>query len=626
MNEYTTLALDLLSVVNLLILLSPAKYMQYGGAVRRLRAFFIELVLFLLSDAVFAVACTGIGTREITLAMVTAFAAKNFYFAMNTAVIYGWSTYVVRQVFESEYSKTAYPRLYAVILSVNIFLVIGNGFVNLLFRLGDGGEFLVSTAGMVLYTVLNYFMAVSACVSVLWHKSQIRHRTYLPLLLFPLPPILGEIASLVFRKVSFAALYSVSAVLFLQMLQVNSLYVDSLTGLGNRRRLREKLRMWMQHSEKRSVSAVMVDIDDLSGVNARLGHEVGDRMLKDTAALLDSVPDDAALPIRYGGDEFMLLRRDATRLEMEADYLFIEQQNLLLNEGRPPEERIHLSMSLFTCSADDCSPDDFLQAAERSLKEKRREIDREVDRALLENRFTMYYQPIWSIREQRFIAAEALARLFATDGRLMPPEEYIAAAERSGAVRKLGLHALESTCRMLAANSCSTLKLDCVSVNLSVVQCMEENLAERMAAMLDRYGIARSNVHFEITETAMGESGEQLLRNLQDLNRNGFGLSLDDYGTGNSNLLRLTRVPLRTIKLDRSLVCAAKEPTAGTVLRNVVAMVHELNLLTVAEGVEDEETLRLVEEIGCDCVQGFYFARPLPESEFLGFIREHLEK
>lgn len=248
-------------------------------------------------------------------------------------------------------------------------------------------------------------------------------------------------------------------------------------------------------------------------------------------------------------------------------------------------------------------------------------VEQEISDALAEDRVEVYLQPIYSNIEKKFTSAEALVRIRKTDGSLLFPGSFIPVAESSGQIVGIGERVLEKVCDFLKNTNAVSLGIHYIEVNLSVVQCEMEELADRLIAIIEKYGIESSLINLEITESASVTSRNVLLRNMEKLIDYGFTFSLDDFGKGESNLMYVVDMPVSIIKLDYDMSKAFfSSPKAKHVVRAVVAMAHEMDLKLVAEGIETADEINGMYRESIDYIQGFYYSKPLPMLEFLSFI------
>lgn len=250
-----------------------------------------------------------------------------------------------------------------------------------------------------------------------------------------------------------------------------------------------------------------------------------------------------------------------------------------------------------------------------------RQIDSIIENALANKQFEVFYQPIYSIREDKFNSAEALIRLKDETYGFISPEFFIPAAEKSGAIHRIGAFVLDEVCKFIGSPEFDGLGVDYIEVNLSAAQCMRNDLHKEVLKIMRRYGIDHSRINLEITETAASASQEALEENMRKLESKGLTFSLDDYGTGYSNMDRVSSMNFRIIKLDKSFVNVQRNEKRDIVLDNTVNMIKELGMKIVVEGVESAEILQRFADLQCDYIQGFFFSKPIPQNEFIEYIK-----
>ncbi len=271
----------------------------------------------------------------------------------------------------------------------------------------------------------------------------------------------------------------------------------------------------------------------------------------------------------------------------------------------------------------------MVRLTENALTEKRRKehIIRAIKRAIDTDGFEVYYQPLYDIEERRFATAEALVRLFDEKLGFISPEEFIPIAEKNGLVVKIGESVFKSVCRFLSNGNEKRFGIRYIEVNLSTVQCMQPNLARRFINIMKVHGIDPGLINFEITETAHSVSESVLRSNMETLLRAGASFSMDDYGTGFSTANYLISLPMKIVKIDKSILWSAMEDNdAMTVLGHTVSMLKALRKEIVVEGVENEEMKTLLTEMGVDYLQGYLFSKPLPEEKFKEFLLQYSEE
>lgn len=247
-------------------------------------------------------------------------------------------------------------------------------------------------------------------------------------------------------------------------------------------------------------------------------------------------------------------------------------------------------------------------------------IDRIIAQALEEESFQVYYQPIYSTQQHRYISAEALLRLTDPQYGFISPEIFINAAEKSGAIHQIGELVFEKVCRFIASSEFDKLRLDYIEVNLSMAQLMKADLSERLLSIMNQYGVSPDKLNLEITESVAGYEQRAMQENFEKLAAAGLSFSLDDYGTGYSNIKRIVRLPLKIIKLDKSFVDEKNNPKMWIIIKNTVKMLKDMNMEIVVEGIETQEALEAFSGLQCDFIQGYFFSRAIPQEEFVAFI------
>ena len=250
-------------------------------------------------------------------------------------------------------------------------------------------------------------------------------------------------------------------------------------------------------------------------------------------------------------------------------------------------------------------------------------IDEILERAINSNELEMYYQPIFSTRENIFHSAEALARIIDSQYGEISPAVFIPAAERSGAIIPLGERIIELVFKFISENDLNKLDISYIEINLSVAQLLQPDLPDVIQRLQKKYNITPSMINFEITESLLDSMSYVMDGNIKKLSELGYSFSLDDYGVGYSNIQRLRKLPLSMIKIDKSMVDDIFTEDGGVIIKNTVHMMQGINKKLIMEGAETKETVDLLSSLSCEYIQGFYFSKPLPAAEFLVFLHQH---
>lgn len=244
--------------------------------------------------------------------------------------------------------------------------------------------------------------------------------------------------------------------------------------------------------------------------------------------------------------------------------------------------------------------------------------------AIEDDRIEVFFQPIYSTRDKRYVSAEALVRIRKEDGSIIMPGMFIPVAEETDIISRLGEIIFEKTCRFIKEKKPEKYGIEYIEVNLSVTQCERRELAGNFMEIMQNYGISPSMINLEITETASTAMRKTLINNMNKLIEYGVTFSLDDFGNGQSNLNYIVDLPVRIVKFDRDMIQSYFEnERAKFVLRATMRMVHDMQLKVVSEGVETKEQLEALEDLGIDYIQGYYFSKPLDQESFLKFLEEN---
>lgn len=342
----------------------------------------------------------------------------------------------------------------------------------------------------------------------------------------------------------------------------------------------------------------------------------------------------------WGNGGYLLLSTDAPKMDWprvttkivqrfehhwEGEGTTVDLSVSMLGVERPlmpdnPEEIMLLVNQVFRHVAEENSRGSYVACTGLLARiERSKAVEEALGRALDERRLEVHLQPIYSVHEQRVVGAEALARL--TDPAMgpIPPNEFIKVAEQNGSIMELGRQVFERVCLFLKDDQAEALGIRRVNVNLSPAQCLNDELAREFADIASAHGVSMDLFDFEVTETLF-EDNAAIQRQVLELREHGAVFSLDDFGTGVSNLTRLIDLPVHVIKLDVGVVHSYFEGRL-TILPDLVGLIHKAKMKIVLEGVETRQMMDGVEAMGCDYVQGYFFSRPLPPEEFITYLR-----
>ncbi|WP_374724454.1 EAL domain-containing protein [Calidifontibacillus erzurumensis] len=427
--------------------------------------------------------------------------------------------------------------------------------------------------------------------------------------------------------------------------------LDPLTKLPNRYLLQKKLKEILQIAKRndKQFAVLYIDLDRFKFVNDTLGHSYGDLLLQQASQRLKKQIRNEHILARMGGDEFVCILQDLQN-ETEAEHI---AQMIVSDFSKPfvlHEIEIHISASIgisfFPYDGDDeevllTNADSAMYRAKkkgRNQYEKakvevnagafeRLSIENYLRKALENDEFSLHFQPQLDIKNEKIIGFEALLRWNHPDLGNIPPSDFIPIAEDTGLILPIGDWVLRQACLQVKEWEKVGFHSLRVAVNLSAQQFLQRNLAEKIKEVIKETSIRPQNLELEITERVVIHDIDSALSVLKQLKDIGVHISIDDFGTGYSSLNYLKRLPIHTLKIDRSFIFDIdSNPSSKALTSAITSMAHDLNLNVIAEGVETYDQLSYVKKSACDAIQGFYFSKPLQANAVIEFLLNNKKK
>jgi len=418
---------------------------------------------------------------------------------------------------------------------------------------------------------------------------------------------------------------------------------DQLTGLPNRTLFRDRVEQALlaARRDEGSATVMFLDIDHFKAINDTLGHEAGDVLLQDLGVRLREEMRSSETLARLGGDEFgILCLAAAPEAAQLADRLHHALQTAFTVQDFPIEVATSVGIAAYPEHGDDVDTllrhadvamyiakearaGTAMYAAEQDLNDEARlALAGELRRAIENDELVLHFQPKAELETGAIVGVEALVRWQHPDRGFIPPNEFIPIAERTGLIKPLSRHVIVTALRQCSAWGAAGIDLH-VAVNLTIPDLLDLELPDLIEAQLLENGVRPDQLELEITESTILADPFRVRQVLNRLNEMGLRLAIDDFGTGYSSLAYLRRLPVQTIKIDRSFVMdMCENPNDATIVRSTIDLGKNLGLEVVAEGVETQEAWDALRAQGCTLAQGYFIGRPMPAEELAALLEE----
>ena len=417
---------------------------------------------------------------------------------------------------------------------------------------------------------------------------------------------------------------------------------DALTGLSNRTYLKERLSHVKQTAKDNNLIATLylVDLDDFKMVNDTLGHAAGDHLLQLVASKLKELAGNNDIVARLGGDEFLICHLsspESPRPDWFGQALLQAFASPQLIDGKP--RHVGLSIGYAHYPTDGTDIDQLMRHADlalyqakserknkcvrykefmRKLRDKHMSLKKDLERAIRENEFLLYYQPIACTRSQRVVGAEALLRWQHPEKGLISPDDFVPVAEETGLINELGTWVSRNVAYMQSGLKLLNVSVP-LSMNVSPKQLSDPMFVSRMQNLPKETGCNANEISLEITESVLLGDIPHAYDSLMKLKGAGYRIVIDDFGTGYSNLAYLHNYPIDGIKIDRMFMDDIA--SGGAIVKLILSLASALDASVVAEGVETVEQRTWLSENGCNRFQGFLYSKPVPEERFIDMLQ-----
>ena len=487
-------------------------------------------------------------------------------------------------------------------------------------------------------TVTGFIYLIMVAVHGIMKRKSLRTEQAVTIIVYTLSTIIALIISNIYISLLIPLFFASLSVLITYLSLDNpSEYTDPIMDIYNKKAF--MITTASYYNSNKSFYVLGVQLEGISYLNESIGYNNLNKLLILLARRLCGICGKNNIFRLSGSKLAIIFNPDEKNIDdklLELQLLFTQTVKVSNIELSPK-----VKMALFQCpeAADHyvklndlifdtlnsplAESGKIFNANKNVLEKSRREyiIVQILKQALSQNKFEVYYQPIYSVKDKKFTTAEALVRLNNSELGFVSPEEFIPLAERNGLILLIGEFVFRSVCKFIIHNRIWEKGIEYIHVNLSVIQCMQEKMHEQLLSIMDYYGLEYKYIQLEVTETAAVASSDTLLKNMELLIEKNMNFALDDYGTGYSNTSSILKYPFRCIKLDKSIIWAAmKNQKAKKLLLHTIAMFKDMGIELVAEGIETQEMADELIKMKCDYLQGFLYSKPITSDALLKLL------
>ena len=568
------------------------------------------------------------------------YAVHLLHFIVQNLVPCFYCLFAYSLVYENEKINKKWFAIIFVPYIFNFSLIISTPLTNACFYFDQLGEYHRGQGQVFTYTIAIYYI-VTSCAIVLKHMKVLNKAQTFSVLLYSIECIILNLIQIFCPAYLLQEIGIAFTMFFIYITLQNPLeYKDIQTGTYNRNLFKKIINSKL--SQKEDFSIICVQIASLRYINEKFGSNSGRILLNQIASFFMSFNKNFSV-YRLSNKQFAIVMPNTNSTEKYVEQILDRFNKPFTLEGC----NINVNLWAYLCcikdSKDIHSLNDILDiidytfaeidnanknrvvyATKETLNRRSREVDViiAINNAINKRSFQVYYQPIYSQKEKKYTRLEALVRLIDEKVGFISPEEFIPLAERTGSIMTIGEIVLDKVCNFIRTNNLRELGIERIHVNLSLIQCMQENIPQILMNILKRNNIPNDYINFELSEKTVTTPGVNLESFIEFLNSVNIEFSLDDYGKANSNQANIMKYPYSLVKVDKSMIWECDtNPKELLSLKHSVALIKDLNMATLAEGVETAEQKEFLTNIGCEYLQGFYFSKPLPEEKIIDIIK-----
>ena len=615
----------------LLLILFVGYYFLLPRVPNRMNHTFFMLLLVEVSTIVLNLISSWVDMYYMDYSKEIVAISNALFFCMFYLRGYVFFLFTLSAVKVEEYYTGAFGFLKRIPLQLCMLLAITSPWTRYIFWIGDDG-YHSGPYYKVLYLEFWMYILLSVLITII-NKNKIQKREKVSLLWCNAILFIGTLFRLFLPQILMMNTFCVLAVTVLYLSFENpDLYLERRSKVFNSRALRDYIEEVNGKRLYRVLSLVIHNYRDIRDIYGARQMDVGVDMIGNY--LKETFPK--VMVFYFSSGRFALIAGEELELESEKirhiieerfdspwisdnAELYLDVSMVYINPGNKAQSAdvVFNALTESLSQLSRAGSDSFVTLGEKEIRdtEKGTVVKRNLEVAIDNDLVEAFLQPIVEAKTHKIVGAEALARIRDSEGKLIPPGLFIPIAERNGSINQLGEQVLDKVCKFIAENDIKKMGLNWINVNLSPIQFMRQDLSQRLTSIVSAQGINSSYIHLEVTEESMVDD-ILLLKQIKSIQESGFYFVLDDYGSGYSNLARLRRCPFINVKIDMSLVWEyAKCP--DEMLPNMVSTFKNLGFSITAEGIENEEMAKMMADIGCDYLQGYYFDKALTMDEFI---------
>lgn len=593
-------------------------------------AFFVTFICVIFD----ILSCIVITNRNVISGILVDFVSKTYL-----ATLVGVAFFALMYIYTDIYTvKSVYNKVmlkYSIVVAVAVLMI----YILPIDYFVDDKEGVLYSQGPSCYATYCFALATVIIVTVrlIKDRSKITKTRRIAVMIWMGVWVMAALIQFFFPKLLLVGFASSSGMLVLYLMLENPGYnIDRQTGLFNHE-------AFMQYAgELYAMGAPFATLEIILVHSSfkMMRTELEDEVIAEAVRYLSGMTD--AITFRNASTEIILVFTDKEKAEegvkavrrrfekgwgknagilVTPNWIYAPDSQISDNA----EELLYL-MKYIARDIKEFTENHYFEVTSEFALKLRREKDMEqlIMNSIVNDKVEVWYQPIFSTENHRFISAEALVRIRDNDGKLVPPGAFIEIAERNGMILQLGEIVFRKVCNFLKGSQISLFGVDYIEVNLSVVQCAYRDLAHDYIRIMEESGVSPKQINLEITESASMNARKILLENMNKLMDYGVSFSLDDFGTGQSNLDYIVDMPVEIVKFDKGMTNAYFENgKAKYIMDAAMNMIRGMDLKIVSEGIETEEQFCTMENLGINYIQGYYFSKPLPADEFIEFIKKN---